>query len=217
MSGTKSQKLRLATGAADQRSGSGTVSDPAGQCPLVDLHPPVFFDAHMHIQSGACAPSPCSTPAWRGSISAARRWTSWARGGSSRSSPLARSATSRRSRPTRSASSSSTNTRSSPIWARRPRTPSSASASSSPWIWISPYRRVRGALRLFFTIRTRTASTRASAITSSARQAPSRARSASVFTSTGARTGRSTSRRRTATSAPSRPTGACPRTSGGRG
>lgn len=56
MSGTQSQKLRLATGAADQRSGSGTVSDPAGECPLVDLHPPVFFDAHMHIQSGACAP-----------------------------------------------------------------------------------------------------------------------------------------------------------------
>jgi len=56
VSGKGSQSFRLANSAADQKSGSGKASDPAGQCPLVDLHPPVFIDAHMHIQSGACAP-----------------------------------------------------------------------------------------------------------------------------------------------------------------
>jgi predicted TIM-barrel fold metal-dependent hydrolase len=56
VNGNQSQKLRLATAAADQKPGTGSVSDPKGQCPLVDLNPPIFIDAHMHIQSGGCAP-----------------------------------------------------------------------------------------------------------------------------------------------------------------
>lgn len=56
MSGSKSNQFRLALNAADTKPNTGGVSDAEGKCPLVDKHPPVFIDAHMHIQSGACAP-----------------------------------------------------------------------------------------------------------------------------------------------------------------
>lgn len=58
MSEKLSERLGLAVGAANQKSGEGSVSEPTGECPLVDCHPPVFIDAHMHIQSGGCAPLP---------------------------------------------------------------------------------------------------------------------------------------------------------------
>lgn len=54
----KAEILVRANQAADRRPANQSVSDPKARCPADEGLPPVFIDAHMHIQSGGCAPLP---------------------------------------------------------------------------------------------------------------------------------------------------------------